>query len=165
MAKILVVEDDQMMGRMYQKIFQLEGYQIELAENGQDGLEKAKSFKPELILLDIMMPKMNGLEFLDNKKADPQIANIPTIALSNLANPLDADKAIQKGALKYIVKSQYEPKQILELVKQALAGTLKPDVLPKTTQPAPVSQAQTADTKQPTTKIDPLAPSAPLKED
>jgi CheY-like chemotaxis protein len=122
MAKILIVEDDPLMLRMYQKIFTFEKYEVEIAENGEVGLEKVRSVHPDLILLDIMMPKLNGLQVLDKLKADPDTKAIPVVMLTNLASEKDAENSLLKGAVKYIVKSQFEPKQITEMVKEILAG-------------------------------------------
>lgn len=126
---ILITEDDPLMSRMYQKIFTFEGYEVVMAENGEVGLEKAKLEKPTIILLDIMMPKMNGLEMLEKLKLDPASKSIPVIMLTNLAGEKDAEMALSKGAVKYIVKSEYEPKQIVEMVKEILAGYTR-DTIP-----------------------------------
>jgi CheY-like chemotaxis protein len=128
MAKILVVEDDPLMSRMYQKIFSFEGYEVELAHDGQEGLEKAKTVKPTIILLDIMMPKLNGLQVLEQLKADPNTKTIPVIMLTNLAGTQDAEAALAKGAVKYIIKSEYEPKQVADMVKEVLAGYTRNDI-------------------------------------
>lgn len=128
---LLVVEDDPLMSRMYQKIFSFEGYNVVTAQDGQDGLEKATKEIPTLILLDIMMPKMNGLEVLDKLKANPETKNIPVVMLTNLAGTQDAEKAMSKGAVKYIIKSEYEPKQVANMVKEILAGYTR-DSVPKT---------------------------------
>src|SRR5476651_1169797 len=85
MPKILIVEDDPLMSRMYQKIFTFEGYDVEMAGDGQEGLDKAREVKPTLMLLDVMMPKMNGLQVLEKLKADPETKGIPVIMLTNLA--------------------------------------------------------------------------------
>lgn len=130
MAKILIVEDDPLMSRMYQKIFKFEGYEVEMAGNGEEGLEKAKDVKPTLILLDIMMPKMNGLEALEKLKADEALKAIPVVMLTNLAGQSDAEKALSMGAIKYIVKSEYEPKQVTNMVKEILAGYTR-DAVPE----------------------------------
>jgi CheY-like chemotaxis protein len=122
-GKILIVEDDPLMSRMYQKIFTFEGYTVDSASNGLEGLEKARNDpKPVLILMDIMMPKMNGLEALDKLKSDPDTKAIPVIMLTNLAGTRDAENALLKGAVKYIIKSEYEPKQVTDMVKEILAG-------------------------------------------
>lgn len=128
MAKILIIEDDPLMLRMYQKIFTFEGYEVDLAADGQEGLEKVRTGKPTLILLDIMMPKMNGLQVLEKLKADPEMKKIPVVILTNLAGQQDAEKALMMGAIKYIVKSEYEPKQVADVVKQIMAGYTRGEI-------------------------------------
>ncbi len=132
MAKILIVEDDPLMSRMYQKIFLFEKYEVEIAHDGEEGFEKAKTIKPTIILLDIMMPKMNGLQVLEKLKLDPDLKNIPVIMLTNLSSEKDAENAMLKGAVKYIVKSQNEPKQVAETVKEIIAASTR-DEVPQTT--------------------------------
>lgn len=122
MIKILIVEDDPLISRMYQKIFTFENYQVETAADGEEGLKKALTINPTAILLDIMMPKMNGLQVLERLKQDQNTKNIPVIMLTNLAGTQDAETALSKGAIKYIVKSEYEPKQVVDMVKEILAG-------------------------------------------
>ncbi len=122
MAKILIIEDDPLMTRLYQKVFKFEKYEVEVASNGKTGLEKVDSFKPTLILLDIMMPKMNGLQVLAKLKANPETKKIPVVVLTNLAGTQDAETAMAKGAVKYIVKSEHEPKEVVKIVKGILAG-------------------------------------------
>ena len=128
MAKILIVEDDALMRRLYEKIFRFEGYEVELAENGEEGLTKARTTGPTLILLDVMMPKMNGLEVLERLKADNDTKTIPVVVLTNLAGEKDAEVALSKGAVKYIIKSEQEPKQIADMVKEVLAGYTRGEV-------------------------------------
>lgn len=120
MVRILIVEDDPLMSRMYQKIFTFEGFEVYIAGGGQEGLDQAKSVKPTLILLDVMMPKMNGLEVLEKLKSDDELKIIPVIMLTNLAGQQDAETALKKGATKYIVKSEYEPKELVHVVKEIL---------------------------------------------
>jgi CheY-like chemotaxis protein len=128
MAKILIVEDDPLMLRMYQKIFTLEHQEVDIATNGEEALEKVRQNKPILILLDIMMPKMNGLQALERLKANPDTQSIPVIMLTNLAGQQDAEEALLKGAVKYIVKSEHEPKQIVDMVKEVLSGYTRNEV-------------------------------------
>ena len=128
MARILITEDDPLMLRMYQKIFTLEHYEVDIATNGEEALEKVRLVKPTLILLDIMMPKMNGLQALDKLKANPDTQSIPVIMLTNLAGQQDAEEALLKGAVKYIIKSEHEPKEIVGMVKEVLAGYTRDQV-------------------------------------
>jgi Response regulator containing a CheY-like receiver domain and an HD-GYP domain len=78
--------------------------------------------------LDIMMPEMNGLEVLDKLKADPDTKKIPVVVLTNLAGSQDSEAALLKGAVKYIVKSEYEPKSIANMIKEILAGYTRNEV-------------------------------------
>jgi DNA-binding response OmpR family regulator len=128
MAKILIVEDDPLMSRMYQKIFTFEGYEADMAVDGQEGLDKARTDKPTLILLDVMMPKLNGLQVLEKLKIDPETKAIPVIMLTNLAGEQDAETALSKGAIKYIIKSEHEPKEVADMVKEILAGYTRNEV-------------------------------------
>jgi len=128
MAKILIIEDDPLMSRMYQKVFGFEGYEVETAGNGQEGIEKIKTVNPTIVLLDIMMPVMNGLEVLDRVKADEQTKHIPIVMLTNLAGLQDAETALSKGAVKYIVKSEHEPKQVVDMIKEIIAGYTRNEI-------------------------------------
>jgi CheY-like chemotaxis protein len=128
MAKVLIVEDDPLMARMYQKIFGFEGYEVSLAADGEEGIQKAGAEKPTIVLLDIMMPKMNGIQALDKLKANPDTKNIPIIMLTNLAGQQDAETALTKGAVKYIIKSEHEPKQVTDMVKEIIAGYTRNEV-------------------------------------
>jgi CheY-like chemotaxis protein len=116
MKKILLVEDDELMARMYKRAFSVVGFTVELAADGQEGYDKAKVFRPDLILLDIMMPVLNGLQTLEKLKADAEVKDIPVVMLTNLANKSDAERALAMGAVKYLVKSDYDPKQVIEIV-------------------------------------------------
>jgi CheY-like chemotaxis protein len=128
MSRILIVEDDPLMSRMYQKIFTFEKYEVELAGDGEEGLEKAKKVDPTIILLDVMMPKMNGMQVLEKLKLDPSTKSIPVVMLTNLAGQQDAEDALSKGAVKYIIKSEYEPKQVAAMVKEILTGYTRNEV-------------------------------------
>ena len=125
---LLIVEDDPLMSRMYQKIFTFEKYEVATAGDGEEGLEKARTLKPMLILLDVMMPKMNGLQVLAKLKSDPDTKSIPVMMLTNLAGEKDAENALMKGAVKYIVKSEHDPKQVVGMVKEIIAAHSRDDV-------------------------------------
>jgi CheY-like chemotaxis protein len=125
---LLIVEDDPLMSRMYQRIFTFEKYQVEMASDGLSGLDKARSVKPALILLDVMMPKMNGMEVLDKLKQDPELKKIPVVMLTNLAGQQDAETALMKGAVKYIVKSEHDPKEVANMVKEILSGYTRDNI-------------------------------------
>lgn len=128
MTKILITEDDPLMSRMYQRIFGFEGYEVVMASDGQDGLDKIRETNPTLVLLDVMMPKMNGFEVLEKLKSDPATKNIPVVMLTNLSSEQDAENALLKGAVKYIVKSEHDPKQVADIVKEIIAGYTRDEV-------------------------------------
>jgi len=128
MAKIVIIEDDALISRMYQKIFLSKGHQVEVAVNGEEGMEKITTLKPNLILLDIMMPKVNGLELLKKIKSTPDIARVPVVVLSNLSGTTDIETALAEGAVKYIVKSDYKPKEVYDIVSGILAGYTRNEI-------------------------------------
>lgn len=118
--KILIVEDDLFLLKMYKKKFEVGGFIVEIAEDGLAGLEKMKSFAPNLVLMDIMMPKLNGIEALEKAKADPEISKIPILILTNLSTASDAETAVKKGAAGFMVKSDVTPSQVVEKTKAIL---------------------------------------------
>ena len=126
MAKVLIVEDDQFLSKMYGKKFQLAGYEVEIAMDGQEGLSKMRLTKPDIVLMDIMMPKLNGLDAIVQAKADALISNIPILVLTNLSNTDDATVAVKNGAVGYLIKSDFTPTQVVEKVKEFLASAAQP---------------------------------------
>lgn len=120
MAKILIVEDDPAVLRSYQSAFSQEGFEVEVAMDGLAGLEKAKLENPSLILLNVMIPKINGLEVLDRLKSDPTTMHIPVLMLTNLYGEKAEETAIEKGASKYLIKSELDPQNVVEIARQFL---------------------------------------------
>ncbi len=105
--KILIIDDDPLIVRMYERKLKADGYEVHLAFNGEEGLKKAKEVKPDLILLDILMPKLNGYETLKQIKADHKIAKIPIFVLTSLGDrPEDIKKFKEFGVNDYLVKSE-----------------------------------------------------------
>jgi len=133
MSKIFMAEDDPLMGRMYDRAFRASGFELEMATDGEAAIAKLKQLEtlPTLIILDVMMPKKNGFEVLAEVKLDEKLKHIPVVMLTNLAGEADAEKALSLGAVLYLVKSQYDPKEILDKVKEILAGTERGDSVPK----------------------------------
>lgn len=126
MAKILLVDDDPLLVRMYQRKFQNDGYTIETAADGVEALKSVNTFKPDLVLLDIMMPRMNGLEVLTELKKNKSTESIPVILLTNVgASQDDVDRGLELGAVAYIVKANNRPKAIVAKVKEVLAGYIR----------------------------------------
>jgi len=117
---ILLVEDEQMLAEMYATKFTMEGYKVEKADNGADGLRLAKEVKPDIILLDVIMPKMDGFAVLKELKADECCKKIPTVLLTNLGQDDDVKKGKDLGATDYFVKSNHSPSEIVDKVKSIL---------------------------------------------
>lgn len=121
MKKILIVDDDPLIARMYQKKLSQDGYDVEVAENGEAAINSIGKNMPDLIFLDVMMPKLNGVETLKAIKSDPRVKNLKVIFLTNLGDkPDDVEKAKELGALDYLVKSQISLKELSEKVKNIL---------------------------------------------
>src|SRR3989344_3299178 len=124
MANLFMAEDDPLMSRMYERAFRLGGHELLMAHDGEEALallEKADP-KPTLVLLDVMMPKMNGFDVLRKMKENEKLKHIPVIMLTNLAGDADAEKALGLGAVLYLVKSQYDPKEIVNKVGEIITG-------------------------------------------
>jgi DNA-binding response OmpR family regulator len=117
--KILIVDDDPMLRKMYSKKFEIAGFEVEMARNGEECLEKVRSFKPNLILSDVMMPKIDGLDFLKQIKADADLSSIPVVLVTNVgAAEEDKKRGIELGASDYLIKSQHSPTEIIETAKK-----------------------------------------------
>jgi DNA-binding response OmpR family regulator len=123
MAKILIVDDDRLMLKMYQGKFEDDGFGVAVAVDGQAGFDKALEFKPDLILLDIMMPKVDGFEMLKKLKGGAATKNIPVILLTNVGGgDEDVKKGLGLGAVAYLVKAHYDAKDVVKKVKEILGG-------------------------------------------
>ena len=122
MSKVLIVDDDQFYRKIYKHKFELLKYEVELGENGEEALEKIKSFKSDIVLMDIMMPKMNGYETLDAMQKDPEMKDIPVIMLTNLSSGADSNVAIEKGAKDWMIKSDVTPDEVVEKVEKVLSS-------------------------------------------
>jgi len=116
----LVIEDDRFLLKAYEIKFNKEGLGVITASDGITGLELAKKEKPNLIILDLMLPKMNGFEFLKKIKSDDELKNIPVVALSNLGQRNDYDRTISLGAKEYFIKTNYTLEEIAEKIKRYL---------------------------------------------
>ena len=121
MTKILLAEDDAAIAEMYKLKFEDEGFSVVHAPDGEDALVKAKKEKPDLILLDVVMPKKEGTEVIVDLKADPATKNIPVIFLTNLGGRIEDTQAAQGlGAEDLIVKSTVTPKDVIAKVREVL---------------------------------------------
>lgn len=120
MTKIAIIEDDAVISQMYRMKFEAEGFDVQLADNGVRGVALVESFRPDMILLDMQMPQMNGAEALEKIRGASWGKTIPVIVLTNLGAE-EAPKNLRSlGIHSYIVKAELTPKQVVERVKEAL---------------------------------------------
>lgn len=117
---VLLVEDDAFLANIYQTKFEMEKFKVTHADNGEDGLAQAKKKKPDIILLDILMPKMDGFTVLQKLKEDGDLKDIPVILLTNLGQKDDVDKGLELGAVDYLIKAHFKPSETVAKVKKAL---------------------------------------------
>jgi DNA-binding response OmpR family regulator len=122
MPKIAIIEDDQAISQMYRIKFEAEGYDVETADNGKLGLELAEKIKPDIILLDLMMPEMNGDEMLQNLRQTDWGKTIPVIILTNMGEQEAPEILKQLEVRRFIVKAEMTPRQVAEMVKTELAS-------------------------------------------
>lgn len=120
MKKILFIEDESALQKTFGEVLSQEGYKMISALDGETGLSLAKTKNPDLILLDLVLPKAHGFDVLKNLKEDKETSAIPVIVLTNLEGIKDIDKAIELGATTYLVKAQYSLEEVVEKIKKAL---------------------------------------------
>ncbi len=119
-TKILIIEDEEILVEMYQDKFSEAGFEVFSASNNDEGLRLAKKEKPDLILLDILLPDENGLQFLKRIKQFPEISQIPIIAISNYDELETKMEAYNLGVKVYLIKTQFTPQELLDVVKKYL---------------------------------------------
>ena len=123
--KIILIEDDTFLVEMYTTKFDLEGFEVIAAEDGKKGLDMAKKENPDIILLDILMPKMDGFEVLDALKKDKEMAKIPVVLLTNLGQKDDVKKGFKNGAVGYLIKAHFMPSEVVDKIKKILKESKK----------------------------------------
>ncbi len=116
--KILIIEDEEALNLVVKEELQSKGYDVKIATDGEEALKLAANFYPELILLDLILPKKGGLQVLEELKANDNLKNIPVIILSNLAEDENIKKAISLGAADYFVKTQHSIYEVIEKVEK-----------------------------------------------
>ena len=120
MKKIFIIEDEQSLRDILAMRLKEAGFEIEVAFDGAEALEKLKTINPDVILLDIILPKIDGFTVLEKIKEDLRIKDIPVIVLSNLGQDTDIKRALELGATDYFIKAQHSLLEIVELVKKYL---------------------------------------------
>ncbi len=117
MKKILLIEDEKILSAMYQDKFTEAGFEVSATFEAKEGLEIAKKEKPDLIILDILLPRENGVYFLTELRKDLEISSIPVVVFSNYDDPETKKKSIQLGAKEYLIKTNYTPQEIVKKIK------------------------------------------------
>jgi len=117
--KILLIEDEEIMIGLLQKKLTNEGYEVSVARDGEEGLKAMREVRPDLVLLDIIMPKMGGFGVMEGMQKDKTLAKIPVIVISNSGQPVELDKAQKLGAKDWLIKTEFDPQEVLnKVVKQ-----------------------------------------------
>ncbi len=121
MKKILIVEDDINLLNLYKEVLTREGYELKLAEDGGEALQIAASFQPDIVLLDLMLPYVDGFKVLEELKSNPKTEHCFVIVQTNLDSEMQRQKAKNLGANEFLVKSESDPGSLIEDIKHLLA--------------------------------------------
>lgn len=114
--KILIIEDEEIIVNLLKRKLEREGYKVKVACDGVDGLEKMKEDKPDLVLLDIVMPRMGGFEVMEKMRGDKDLKALPVIIISNSGQPVELDKAKELGAQDWLIKTEFDPQDVIDKV-------------------------------------------------
>ena len=120
MFTVLVVEDDKFLRELISQKLIKDGFEVESAVDGEEGIKKARELKPNIVLLDLILPGVDGFEVLSKMKSDPDLSSTPVIILSNLGQKEDVEKGLKLGAIDYLIKAHFTPGEIIEKVKNVL---------------------------------------------
>lgn len=119
--KILLVEDDPFISQMYTTKFEHAGYAVGVATTGREALERLKQEKPDIVLLDVLIPELDGFAVLENMRQDAALQHIPAIMLTNLGQKEDIERGQRLGATAYVIKAHFTPQEVVDKVKAVLA--------------------------------------------
>ena len=118
--KILIIEDDKFLRKVICLKLTQEGYEISEAIDGEEGIKSLKEKKPDLVLLDLILPGIDGFEVLARKRKDPEISEIPVIILSNLGQKDEIERGFNLGAIDYLIKAHFTPREIIDKITSLL---------------------------------------------
>ncbi len=118
--KIVIIEDEEIMINLLQKKLSQNGYEVSIARDGREGLDLVRKIMPDLVLLDIIMPKMGGFEVMDEMRQDEKLKEIPVIIVSNSGQPVEIDKAKESGAKDWLIKTEFDPQEVIDKVKKQI---------------------------------------------
>ena len=120
MKKILIIEDDKFLRELITRKLLNEAYEVSEAVDGEEGIKKIKEEKPDLVLLDLILPGIDGFEVLSQMRKESALSSIPVIILSNLGQKEDVEKGLKMGAVDYLIKAHFTPGEIIDKIKAAL---------------------------------------------
>ena len=118
--KVLLIEDEELILGLLEKKLKNKGYEVSVARDGEEGLKKMRERKPDLVLLDIVMPKKGGFEVMEEMKKDPALKKIPVIIVSNSGQPVELDRAKELGAKDWLIKTEFDPQEVIDKVKKQI---------------------------------------------
>ena len=121
--KILIIEDEEIVLGLLQKKLNQEDYEVSVARDGEEGLKKMREIKPDLVLLDVIMPKMGGLEVMEEMQKDSGLKKIPVIVVSNSGQPVEIDKVRELGARDWLIKTEFDPQEVIDKVKKQVPSS------------------------------------------
>lgn len=122
--KILIIEDEKVLSELLEKKIKEDGYEVFIAMDGEEGLELMKKEKPDLVLLDIIMPRMDGFRVMEEMNKDPELnlKKIPVVIVSNSGQPVEIDKALDLGVRDYLIKTQFDPMEVIDKIKKQIGS-------------------------------------------
>jgi DNA-binding response OmpR family regulator len=126
MAKILFIEDDPLINKIYSTRLKADGHEVFTAENGEEGLKMAGDIQPDVVVLDVMMPRVDGFAVLEKLRSDDRFKNRPILMYSNLNNEDEIKRAKQMGVTEFLVKANLSPTQMVAKIKQYIDSLLTP---------------------------------------
>ncbi|MCK4524955.1 MAG: response regulator [Candidatus Andersenbacteria bacterium] len=122
--KILIIEDEKVLSELLEKKIKEDGYEVFIAMDGEEGLELMKKEKPDLVLLDIIMPRMDGFRVMEEMNKDPELnlKKIPVVIVSNSGQPVEIDRALDLGVRDYLIKTQFDPMEVIDKIKKQIGS-------------------------------------------
>src|SRR5437773_2702202 len=135
MKKLLIIEDDQIVANIYLRKFQIEGFQVELALDGEAGLASTLKSRPDIVILDLMLPRLNGVEVLKKLRAEPITRDLPVVVLSNAYMSSLVQDAWKAGANYCMIKANCTPRQLVDIVNKTIGAALPAPPAPIATSP------------------------------
>ncbi|MCD6233006.1 response regulator [bacterium] len=118
--KILIAEDEEILYSLLKQKLVQQGYEVSVVKNGKEALEQMRKEKPDLLLLDIIMPEKGGFEVMEEMQKDPSLKDIPIVIISNSGQPVEIDKAKRLGAKDWVIKTEFDPQEVMEKVKKEI---------------------------------------------